>query len=1349
MIITMNKRIRIFAKKGTCIMRKWMKQHKRKLVAILTAALVCTSVQLPAVQATELNEVKTSIALSTSAGEQKASTTISGNWTDNLTAQPAGYVVNGNTITISSADGLAWLSVVCNGLNGQTANTFADKTIKLDADIDLAGKYWVPIGIYGGTAGGFSQFCGTFDGQGHTISNMSVLITAEAQLGGLFGKVYSNTYTGASVKNLHMESPSVVRDLDDGFSWFSEAGCVAGRIETGNSYPVTIENISVHNGTVVSNPNNNTAYTDYGYLGGIVGLADRGYSSTNNWHINNCFFQGTITNGYSRGGILGMDYNNAKAVENCYYIAENVPYGNSESNQEKANLGTSITFANAADGEYTWKLDTANGKSHNHIWQQDLSNSQSLPRVGTDSEKRVYQVTITGVDDTSLSTTVYSNPSYTIPAYRGVTYKDISEVEISGQQTLTQDTTYKAYGTIIEAMSAKLQLTYEQKGTKLTITARITNEDGSAIVGTLTESLTLYKGADETGEVLEAKPFANGKMEVSFEIDVTEWPVEEYNFYVSYPGDLLVKECNATVDVKLTGEAAVGEMEYMTVQKAFDAAVTESAVEKTVTLLKDIRVENAVVLDRGQVTLDTNGYTLSGSRCMQVTGDAVFTLNGEKNAIVSKAAIEADTCAVENYGSCIIRNALVRYRDFAIDNEGICTAQAVEIVSLDAKGTAVNNKGIFVIEESSMHVGAMNNTGADAIYNTGSCVVSGSSLEGSVLLFGDDLIDNEGDMVIANSRLKAKGEILYNIGKLNIESSILETEQDILDNMGEAVMKDCVGKGSIVNSGEELSVINCNITSLSDVIVNYSYPDSKVVIENSALETLGNATVIEENVSRATGTSVMEIKNSSLIAPASGYAIAEPEPTGGANSATGQGVAPDVFDKEGSEEAEEEDDTTVEVKYILENALIFGACDSPYSKGLEYTAWGNVSLPKSLTIPAGKTFTVKDKGVLTIPSGMELTNNGTLLLDGELRGDGLLSGTADAVFKISWFTIADVTGIKPDGYDYKGSAYTLVDGLEDITIAAAKVIMGQTFAVDTSEYAVSYKDNVQAGDAAKIVWTKELVDGSEDTIEKTFTINKISVENPEAINKAYEHSIVQRDCIDVADLLPEDCGDVSYKVTTTGNIHYVTAPAIEDGILSYAVDKDIEAVTGMIQVEVTMQNYENVVVTVSLTRTPCSHGETVIRNAVEPEVGKAGYTGDTYCVDCGELLVTGEAIDALEPTPGPTGTPEPGPTDEPTPGPTGTPEPTDTPGPGPTDEPTPEPNESPEPSDDVMKGDVDGNGKVELPDAQMALKMALKIIAEPTGQQVEAADVDGKVGVTLSDAQLILKYALKIINKFE
>lgn len=266
--------------------------------------------------------------------------------------------------------------------------------------------------------------------------------------------------------------------------------------------------------------------------------------------------------------------------------------------------------------------------------------------------------------------------------------------------------------------------------------------------------------------------------------------------------------------------------------------------------------------------------------------------------------------------------------------------------------------------------GSMNVDGK-GIYNAGSCVVSGSYLKVLDSDFHYDyLIENMGELVIVNSNFKSSHTILGNYEKLHIEGSILETSYYILGNSGEAVMKDCVGKGSIFNSGEELSIINCNITSLFDVIDNRNLPNSKVVIDNSVLETLGNGRVIIENSAGRTGTAVVEICNSSLIAPASGYAvaIAEPEPTETDDSATGQSVAPDVSDTKESEEAEEED------------------------------------------IPAGK----------------------------------------------------------------------------------------------------------------------------------TFTINKVSVENPEAIHKAYEHSTIHTDSIDVRHMLPEDCGDVSYKVTTTGNIHYVT-----------------------------------------------------------------------------------------------------------------------------------------------------------------------------------------------------------------
>ena len=59
------------------------------------------------------------------------------------------------------------------------------------------------------------------------------------------------------------------------------------------------------------------------------------------------------------------------------------------------------------------------------------------------------------------------------------------------------------------------------------------------------------------------------------------------------------------------------------------------------------------------------------------------------------------------------------------------------------------------------------------------------------------------------------------------------------------------------------------------------------------------------------------------------------------------------------------------------------------------------------------------------------------------------------------------------------------------------------------------------------------------------------------------------------------------------------------------------------------------------------------------------------------------------------------------------------------------------------KGDVDGNGTVELADAQLTLKAALRII-ELTGDDLKAADVDESGEVNLEDAQKVLKAALKI-----
>ena len=45
--------------------------------------------------------------------------------------------------------------------------------------------------------------------------------------------------------------------------------------------------------------------------------------------------------------------------------------------------------------------------------------------------------------------------------------------------------------------------------------------------------------------------------------------------------------------------------------------------------------------------------------------------------------------------------------------------------------------------------------------------------------------------------------------------------------------------------------------------------------------------------------------------------------------------------------------------------------------------------------------------------------------------------------------------------------------------------------------------------------------------------------------------------------------------------------------------------------------------------TSCTHANTELRNAASAACTKAGYTGDTYCKDCGELVSKGKSITAL------------------------------------------------------------------------------------------------------------------------
>ena len=159
-------------------------------------------------------------------------------------------------------------------------NTYANKTVKLMNDVDLAGADWTPIGQTGAT-----QFQGTFDGQGKTIKNMTVNNPDEGRncASGFFGWIEDHGI-GIKVQNVKFENASVTGNHN--------VGVVVGYIYG------TIENCEVKNSTVVANNANDDANGDK--VGGIVGMVGEDAFINNNKVIN-C----TIIGNRDIGGIAG------------------------------------------------------------------------------------------------------------------------------------------------------------------------------------------------------------------------------------------------------------------------------------------------------------------------------------------------------------------------------------------------------------------------------------------------------------------------------------------------------------------------------------------------------------------------------------------------------------------------------------------------------------------------------------------------------------------------------------------------------------------------------------------------------------------------------------------------------------------------------------------------------------------------------------------------------------------------------------------------------------------------------------------------------------------------------------
>ena len=210
-----------------------------------------------------------------------------------------------------------------------------DAVVSLDADLDLTGVAWTPIGSVFAADGTLQNyFSGKFYGNGHTISNLNFSENygkTEYPSFGFFSEVY-----GAEISGLTIQGK-----LDVSNSGYVYFGTVAG-VAAGSKITDCVSDVSFTdtdkyiNGTAAlcgyainstieycQNKGNFSITKDVTsfQMGGIVGLAQ-------NSTVQYCANTGEMTSwAPCTGGIVGQLFQNSKII-NCYSTGKMVPLGN-------------------------------------------------------------------------------------------------------------------------------------------------------------------------------------------------------------------------------------------------------------------------------------------------------------------------------------------------------------------------------------------------------------------------------------------------------------------------------------------------------------------------------------------------------------------------------------------------------------------------------------------------------------------------------------------------------------------------------------------------------------------------------------------------------------------------------------------------------------------------------------------------------------------------------------------------------------------------------------------------------------------------------------------------------------
>jgi len=266
------------------------------------------------------------------------------------------------------------------------------KHFQLRADIDLSVFTGAAYNIIG-TEASNESFTGVFDGNEHTISNLS-LTSSRQQYTGLFG------YVTGEVMNLGLINPKV-------FSQGSHVGALAGYLFAGTISNCYVEGANISGDDYVGGlvgscaGRLNKSYSTGSvmgdtYVGGLIGFVG---DST----VNMCYSKANVTGHQEVGGLTGKISHEQGVVSNCYATG-NVQggtyagglVGQVQNGRAYKSYSTGSVSGDQYVGGFTGNIRVLGGVTH-CFWDTETSGQSTSP--GGTGKTTVEMQTITTFSD--------------------------------------------------------------------------------------------------------------------------------------------------------------------------------------------------------------------------------------------------------------------------------------------------------------------------------------------------------------------------------------------------------------------------------------------------------------------------------------------------------------------------------------------------------------------------------------------------------------------------------------------------------------------------------------------------------------------------------------------------------------------------------------------------------------------------------------------------------------------------------------------------------------------------------------------------------------------------------------